>query len=647
MFGLTRRGMVAGLAYAVASPAAAAVAASSPRPAGADPLIAHYTSVQAFGAKGDGLANDTHAIQAAIAAAPAGGTVWFPPGTYMVSKTLKLRPGTTYRGSNPESSVIRQRNGANLIAVMADENFLGSRRQTASGIQIEDLGIDGNASGNKHNTNGGHGLVLMTDRCLVRHVIVSNTTGAGIVLEDSNATGTVVIDNGVENRIQDCTVIQPGTYGVWIRDTHHLGRQTDGYLLNNVVKDTSGDWAMRIERAAGWFIANNHVYHCARNGIYLSHVAGTYFYCNEVDKFGLTENPPASYYGLHVQYAMGRFRPSIFIGNVCATPEGNFPRNLYTYYQLEGDQFGQSNLIFVGNVSHNDPIGKHPTVDHAYGSTAFQYDAQPGGTLNVSDTANFNDGTLATQSGANNANVQLSPVTAPTPLTIPLAAGVAGGVVVGGIGMAARSRQARQGAAKVFGSGGAAVPGSPKPLIAVAETLSRWEIDPLNFAPDVGDLYLTYFVPFQHIEVNQITFATGDRAAGGAAVCRVGLYEVMDTGELKLLGATRNGAGRFWTAPYSVTTVDLDPRFGQLPLLLTAGIPYAYAEIQVGGSPATRVGKVGNPGVMALEPRGSARYAGYGDLPAALPPPDGANASGIQFYARLTSTASAQSDQHR
>ncbi|MDQ3273623.1 MAG: right-handed parallel beta-helix repeat-containing protein [Actinomycetota bacterium] len=36
-----------------------------------------------FGAVGDGVANDTAAIQAAIAAAPAGATLLFPPGTYL------------------------------------------------------------------------------------------------------------------------------------------------------------------------------------------------------------------------------------------------------------------------------------------------------------------------------------------------------------------------------------------------------------------------------------------------------------------------------------------------------------------------------------------------------------------------------------
>lgn len=44
--------------------------------------------VKAFGAKGDGVTDDTVAIQATATAAAAGGTVFFPPGTYIVSGTI-------------------------------------------------------------------------------------------------------------------------------------------------------------------------------------------------------------------------------------------------------------------------------------------------------------------------------------------------------------------------------------------------------------------------------------------------------------------------------------------------------------------------------------------------------------------------------
>jgi hypothetical protein len=176
----------------------------------------------------------------------------------------------------------------------------------------------------------------------------------------------------------------------------------------------------------------------------------------------------------------------------------------------------------------------------------------------------------------------------------------------------------------------------PITFIDVAETLNRWELDFHSPAPETGSIHVTYFVPYRPIEVSQITSATGDIAASGAALSKVGVYEVLATGELKLLGATLNRADELWTAPNSLSTVELDSANGSVPLLLLAGKPYAYAEIQVEGSPATHVGKVGNPTLMALEPRANAKYPDHSDLPPSLPPPSDSNASGLQLYARLS-----------
>jgi len=82
--------------------------AGSPRPAWGEPAA---RSVRDYGARGDGKANDTAAIQAAIDAA-AGGVVVLPPGEY-VSGTLRLRDHLTLRLSA----------GATLIASPDDTAF--------------------------------------------------------------------------------------------------------------------------------------------------------------------------------------------------------------------------------------------------------------------------------------------------------------------------------------------------------------------------------------------------------------------------------------------------------------------------------------------------------------------------------------------
>lgn len=64
-------------------------------------------SVRAYGAVGDGVANDTSPIQSAITAAvSAGAEVYFPPGTYKIDSPLTLGAASRIRGAGPNQSVI-------------------------------------------------------------------------------------------------------------------------------------------------------------------------------------------------------------------------------------------------------------------------------------------------------------------------------------------------------------------------------------------------------------------------------------------------------------------------------------------------------------------------------------------------------------
>jgi rhamnogalacturonyl hydrolase YesR/polygalacturonase len=61
------------------------------------PLAAPAYNVKDYGAKGDGKANDSGAINKAIAAAPSGSTVVFPAGTYKSANSIRLKSHLTYQ----------------------------------------------------------------------------------------------------------------------------------------------------------------------------------------------------------------------------------------------------------------------------------------------------------------------------------------------------------------------------------------------------------------------------------------------------------------------------------------------------------------------------------------------------------------------
>lgn len=76
----------------------------APAPGGSGGLTGR-TDVQAdFGALGDGVSDDTAALQAALTSGAA--VVYLPPGIYPISTALQITPGTTVMGAGPGQTVI-------------------------------------------------------------------------------------------------------------------------------------------------------------------------------------------------------------------------------------------------------------------------------------------------------------------------------------------------------------------------------------------------------------------------------------------------------------------------------------------------------------------------------------------------------------
>jgi hypothetical protein len=100
-----------------------------------------FEDVTSHGATGDGVTDDTAAVQSAINALPAaGGSIYFPEGTYIIA-IIGIAAGDTivFYGDGADVSVLKHKASSAF-------SMLWSAAGVADDLQFRDLGFDGNAA---------------------------------------------------------------------------------------------------------------------------------------------------------------------------------------------------------------------------------------------------------------------------------------------------------------------------------------------------------------------------------------------------------------------------------------------------------------------------------------------------------------------
>lgn len=138
-----------------------------------------------YGAVGDGVANDTIAVQSALTAA-AGGTCWIPAGKTFLVNQLSISAAT--RISGPGTIKI-----ASTFSIGISDGVL----YCTAPVVIEDITIDGNSKG-----RAGITLATGADASIVQRVTIKNVTDAA----DSGSTGGIIVA-ATECTILDCTFL--------------------------------------------------------------------------------------------------------------------------------------------------------------------------------------------------------------------------------------------------------------------------------------------------------------------------------------------------------------------------------------------------------------------------------------------------------
>jgi hypothetical protein len=152
-------------------------------------------NVKDYGAIGNGIADDTAAIRAAIAASvtSGGGTIYFPNGTYIVSQQtdtacLIIPSNTTLFGQSKESAIIKLAAGQPAFTRPILVGVVGGAA-LISDVRIANLTIDGNKAEQPDDDEHRAAIFLYnTARVLIEDMNIHDNTGDAIDIFETTET---------------------------------------------------------------------------------------------------------------------------------------------------------------------------------------------------------------------------------------------------------------------------------------------------------------------------------------------------------------------------------------------------------------------------------------------------------------------------
>ena len=208
----------------------------------AGPFASWLNIKSQFGAKGDGVSDDSSAFQAALAAIQKeGATLWIPAGRYIISTPLSLSncTGFTIVGEDPSKTTIRWNGVAGATMLTADG---------CNAFRISRLTFDGNNSADTaeriwwtHNpgtqTTAGH---YPTFDQISDQIITNVNVGIRIGFAGETTVERVHFDHNVAAGISQ---EDPDALNFWVRDSVFTNCGTG---VTNALASGAGDGAFQV-----------------------------------------------------------------------------------------------------------------------------------------------------------------------------------------------------------------------------------------------------------------------------------------------------------------------------------------------------------------------------------------------------------------
>lgn len=234
---------------------------------------------------GTNTLGDSARINAVIAASPEGAEIVIR-GACLIDEPIRLLGNRSYRGESRTGTVLKQADGADLVALMASSVFLDNKAWTGTPVAIRNLRLDGNRKGNPGSTTAG--LVLRSWLSVVEDVHIRDMGSDGLRLTNLSADGTGLETTQVNGRIANCFIERSGRHGIFVQDTQNA--VTDWILIDSWIASSGVD-GIHLDNAAGWFVERNHIYGVPRHAIFAHRMFATSICDNYIEGFGESDEP--------------------------------------------------------------------------------------------------------------------------------------------------------------------------------------------------------------------------------------------------------------------------------------------------------------------------------------------------------------------